>query len=411
MPPILRLSPHPPATETLLRSCMLVLWFMMGVAIYGAPPSPTETVMPLERTAAIALYLGFGVALWFNTRHIAPHALERASMALLAFQAACGFTLHTDLLYLVAAQIPLALPGRAALTWIVCQTALLFVWILLLDSLGAPLQFMQLPQLPHLAVILMTDLGVFAGHGFAFFMGYLAASEARGRRAAERINAELEATREMLAQNTRAAERNYIARELHDTLGHHLVALKVNLELAQHLAQAPNSTALSDSFDLVCRLLADVRAVVGQVRSAPNVDLRGALHTLLAGISECTVHLDFPEALDIRDPGLCHILFRCVQEGVTNTLKHSGARGVWVSFGAQQEDLVVTVRDDGRGCDTPDDGNGLTGMRERLAMAGGSLEIATGAGRGFTLTAQLPGAIRRVDSARMRPEADAGGAA
>ena len=60
--------------------------------------------------------------------------------------------------------------------------------------------------------------------------------ESRGRRAAERLNAELLATQELLEQSSRVAERTYVARELHDTLGHHLVALKVQLELAHHLA-------------------------------------------------------------------------------------------------------------------------------------------------------------------------------
>lgn len=390
----------PPATETLLRGCMLVLWFMIGVAVFGARPLPTESPEPLKSTGAIALFLGFGLAFWFNTRRIAPHRLERRAMVLLAFQFASGLIVHTDLLYLVAAQIPLVLPGRAALIWIVCQTLLLFVGIFWLDSMGAPLQLMQLPRLSHVYLILLTDITVFAGHGFAFFMGYLAASEARGRRAAERLNAELAATREMLAQNTRAAERQYIARELHDTLGHHLVALKVNLELARHLAQGPNAAALTDSFELVCRLLTEVREVVGQVRSAPNMDLRGALRTMLNGISECSVHLVFPDDIAIPDPVCSHILFRCVQEAVTNTLKHAEAQNLWVEFGDSDQGLTLMIRDDGKGCRVPSGGSGLMGMRERLESAGGQLEILAGAGQGFALTARLP--------APSKPRGDAG---
>jgi two-component system sensor histidine kinase DesK len=379
-----------PQTETLLRSFMLAFWLMVGIASFAAPPELPAFLVPMHYGVALAIYLGFGWALWINTRCLAGQVAEPWVMARLGLQAAAGFTLNSDLLYMVAAETALVLPGRTAGIWMLVQGVLFSVWIYCLDQMGARLVLMPLPQLPHLVVMLLTDVAVFSGHGFAFFMGYLAASEIRGRRAAERLNAELAATRELLAQNSRAAERSFIARELHDTLGHHLVALKVNLELAQRQSPEPMGAALGDSFALVCRLLAEVREVVGQVKGAPGVDLRLALQTLLAGVTECSVHLKIPDDLAIRDPAHAHILFRCVQEAVTNALKHAGARCIRVELGHEPAGLRLRIQDDGRGCRMLAEGYGLAGMRERLEAAGGSLDIDPGIGRGFALTARLP---------------------
>lgn len=381
-----------PSTTILLRLSVLVFWLMLGVEIFANPATLAKiTSEPQQPLVAMAVFLGFGLAFWYNTRNIAFQALAWRPMLLLAFQGACGFIISTNLFYIVAAEIPLVLPGRAATIWIVAQTLLLTIWIFWLDQTGqGDLEFMPLTQLPHLLVVVLTDIGVFAMHGFAFLMGYLAASEARGRRAAERCNAELLATQDLLTQSSRIAERAYVARELHDSLGHHLVALKVNLELAQQLAQAPAKAAVRDALGIVIGLLSEVRDVVGKVRTKPRMQLRPAVETLLAGITECSVELVFPPVLEITDPAIAHVLFRCVQEAATNTIKHAQASTLRVEFGCEQSNITLLVTDDGKGTAQLIAGHGLNGMRERLESAGGSLSIEHEAGRGFKLLARLP---------------------
>lgn len=194
--------------------------------------------------------------------------------------------------------------------------------------------------------MLLTDMEVFAIHGFAFFMGYLAASEARGRRAAERLNAELMAIRELLAQTSRMAERGYIAQELHDALGHHLVALKLNLDLAQRLTEGKAVAPLGDA-----RVLVDgsVREVVSEVRTRSVMDLRRAIEILLAGIMAPTIQLVFPEDLEVDDPAHAHALFRCIQEAITNMIKHARSHRLWIEFGHDAERITLQIRDDGQG--------------------------------------------------------------
>jgi signal transduction histidine kinase len=380
------------STETLLRVSALIFLLILAVQNLATPiPKGAENSVPPFAFSALA-FLGFGSAFWYNTRDISRQSLGWLPVLLLLFQSACGFTASTDLLYIVAAEIPLVLPARAASLWIIIQTLLLTTWIFWLDYAGiGNLMFLQLPQLPHILVIVLTDIGIFAMHAFAFYMGYLATSEARGRREAERLNAELLATHELLEQSSRVAERNHVAQELHDTLGHHLVALKVQLELALHLATENKAKVpLDDALSLVKKLLSDVREVVSRIRKTENIDIRKAVETLLAGIKSISIHFVFPNGLQINEPALAHVLFRCVQEAMTNTLKHANAKNIWVEFTEDQQSITLTISDDGDGCPLLQPGQGLNGMRKRLEAHKGMLKISHDVSQGFIIKAILP---------------------
>ena len=79
-----------------------------------------------------------------------------------------------------------------------------------------------------------------------------------------------------------------------------------------------------------------------------------------------------------------------MQEIVTNAVRHSGARNLWLTIGMQDHTLTVDARDDGGGTDRVVFGNGLRGMRERVQQAGGTLEVASMRGRGFEVHVRLP---------------------
>ena len=371
---------------------MLTFWLIMGLEIIAAPAPTGDQNSSGSLTVAIVIYLGFGLAFWVNTHDMAVQRWGWRPVVLLAFQAACGFFINSHLLYIVAAEIPLVLPARAANLWITVQTLMLTGWIFWLDHQGmGNLSFLQIPQLPHLWVIILTDIGVFAAHAFAYFLGYLVTSEARGRRQAERLNAELRATQELLEQSSRMAERTYVARELHDTLGHHLAALNVQLELARQLSTENKAKVpLDDALALVKKLLGDVREVVSRVRTPPAIDLRKAIETLLAGIKKISIRFDFPSELQINEPAHAHILFRCVQEAVTNALKHAQAKTLWIEFSEDRQSLTLSIRDDGTGCSDWQPGYGLSGMRERLEAYNGGLEISPDNSPGFSIKARLP---------------------
>ena len=103
------------------------------------------------------------------------------------------------------------------------------------------------------------------------------------------------------------------------------------------------------------------------------------------------IHLELPPRFSVDDPRRAQVLLRCAQEIITNTVRHAGARNLWLRFERTPEnELAMHARDDGRGAPDLKHGNGLIGMRERLAQIGGRLNITTERDRGFALDAWLP---------------------
>jgi signal transduction histidine kinase len=240
----------------------------------------------------------------------------------------------------------------------------------------------------------ITLASILVWQAFAFCSGYLVVHERQASDELARANAELRATQELLAESRRLAERVQISRELHDTLGHHLTVLSLNLEIAKQVSEGKAKEAVEEAQAVTRLLLADVRGVVSDLREEraadPGMDLRHALETLVAGTPSPQVHLAIADGVEVRDPARGHILLRCVQEAITNAARHARARHLWIEVAADGDGLALRVRDDGRGAREVRPGNGLTGMRERVEGAGGRLEIDPGPGRGLALSAWLP---------------------
>src|SRR5690606_24977237 len=179
--------------------------------------------------------------------------------------------------------------------------------------------------------------------------------------------------------------------ELHDLIGHHLTALSLNLEVASHLVQGPARDHVQQAQSVAKLLLGDVREVVSQLREGDSIDLTQALTNLTEGVPGLAIHLELPPRFGVDDPRRAQVLLRCAQEIIPNTVRHSGARNLWLRFVRSDDNqMLVHARDDGHGAPQLRPGNGLTGMRERLAQFGGGLDIVTGGGRGFALDAWLP---------------------
>jgi len=344
------------------------------------------------------VFVAFGILFWVNTREPAT-VVSRRRIALLAVQIGLALILSTDLLYLVAAEVPLVMPPRAAARWITIQLALTTVAGVLLARTDGFEVASGYATLPRATAVVLTLVGVLAGQGFTYCAGYMAATEARSRSALARLNAELRGTQALLADSSRLAERVQISRELHDTIGHHLTVLSVNLELARQLAGSAGGgdralQALSEAQDVTRLLLSDVRAVVGALREDRSIDLRLALEGLAAGTTEPHVHLAFPSGVAVRDPAQAHALFRCAQEAITNTVRHAGARNLWIEVATSPDGgLELSARDDGQGAGAVEPGNGLRGMRERLEEVGGRLRIEAAPRGGFALHASLPASL------------------
>jgi len=224
---------------------------------------------------------------------------------------------------------------------------------------------------------------------FAVSAAHLARSEATARESLARANAELRATQALLTESARMAERLRISRDLHDVLGHNLTSLTIRLDVASRLARGESVEHLQCAREIASTLLEEVRAVVREARVQP-VDLRATLHSLTEGLVGLRVHVLVPENLTPLDPPRADALLRCVQELITNTLRHAQAQELTIELQQSMDGgLVITAKDDGRGGEVAE-GQGLSGMRERFELLGGSLSVACLPGQGFRVRGRIP---------------------
>lgn len=210
-----------------------------------------------------------------------------------------------------------------------------------------------------------------------------------------RVNADLLATRTLLAQGVREAERLRLSRELHDVSGHRLTALKLHLTALARDAGPDTSGRIQDAAMLASELLDDIRAVVAQLRRHDGIVIGELLRTLASGWPSPPVSLSVADGLRVDDIEVAETLLRLAQEGLTNAARHAHAQRVWLTLGDTADALVLQVEDDGRGAAAVVPGLGLTGMRERVAALDGVLSIDASPRGGLRLTARLPRATSR----------------
>jgi signal transduction histidine kinase len=224
---------------------------------------------------------------------------------------------------------------------------------------------------------------------FAVSAAHLARSEADARHHLTRANAELRATHALLAETTRMAERLKISRDLHDVLGHNLTSMAVHLDVADRLAQGMCVEHVRCARQIAATLLSQVREVVSQIRVQP-VDLRATLRSITDGLAGLRVNLSMPDELTALDPARADAVLRCVQELITNTLRHAQARVLLIEIRQSPDGSVcIAARDDGHGGEFVE-GYGLAGMRERFELLGGKLVVTSAVGQGFSIEGQLP---------------------
>ncbi len=238
----------------------------------------------------------------------------------------------------------------------------------------------------------MTVLVLLSTCGFMLFAvsaAHLARSEADARASLARVNDELRATHALLTENARMAERLRISRDLHDVLGHNLTGLAIHLDVASRLARDESAEHLRCARAIAATLLDEVRVVVRQVRVQP-LDLRATLRSIVDGIVGLRVRLALPDDLAALDQPRADAILRCVQELITNTLRHAQADELTIELQQDaQGGLTITASDDGRGGEVVE-GQGLAGMRERFESLGGSLSFARLPGRGFSMRGRIP---------------------
>src|SRR3546814_4143958 len=151
----------------------------------------------------------------------------------------------------------------------------------------------------------------------------VARQQAQARDEQRRLNAELRATRTLLAESARVNERTRISRELHDLLGHHLTALSLNLEVASHITEGKAHEHVGQAHTLARLLLSDVREAVSQIRGNDAIDMSATLLPLADNVPGLRIDMVMPKPFLLDDPERAHVLLRCTQEIITNAVRRS----------------------------------------------------------------------------------------
>lgn len=203
------------------------------------------------------------------------------------------------------------------------------------------------------------------------------------------------------AEQVRLREREQLARELHDTVAHHVSAIAIQAQAGRALADthpdAP-AEALATIEEEASRTLSEMRRMVGVLRDsceasrAPAATLADIERLARDDASSLAVNVTLTGALDDLDATLQSTLYRLAQESVTNAVRHArAARSVAVWVEGETEDVRLRVVDDGEAVvagRAP--GFGLRGMAERVALLGGTLQAGPGRPRGWIVEAVLP---------------------
>jgi signal transduction histidine kinase len=248
--------------------------------------------------------------------------------------------------------------------------------------------------------------GVIAGSAVFFVatFAHMRLNEQQARENAERLMAELEqANAQLAAYATQAEElaitqeRNRLAREIHDSLGHYLTTVNVQIEAAKVVMDSDPERALdamNKAQELAQKGLARVRESVATLRESPvsNRPLHQAIAFLVRETQSTGIVTEFevvgePQALEHK---VALALYRAAQEALTNVRKHARASRVDVLLDFQPGKVSLEVKDNGVGAPETTGGFGLLGIRERMQLLGGRLEISTGVAKGFCLTASVP---------------------
>lgn len=207
--------------------------------------------------------------------------------------------------------------------------------------------------------------------------------------------------RERQLEQVRSREREQLARELHDTVAHHVSAIVIRAQAGRVLAGTDPSAAV-EALEVVeeegARTLEEMRAMVATLRNrgagaelAPPAGVADLARLVRNPGGRLRVDLGLDGELDTLPPTVDAAVYRIVQESVTNAMRHAvNATEVVVRVTAERHTIRVSVRDNGHRTGRGRAGYGLAGLRERAALLGGNLQAGPGADQGWHVEAELP---------------------
>lgn len=247
--------------------------------------------------------------------------------------------------------------------------------------------FLVQPLINGLLALMAVSSGVAAFD----FVGRVIVSEEQAHEQLARYSKEVEELSIM-------RERNRLAREIHDNLGHYLTAINMQAQAAQAILSHDSQQAeeaLTNIQNLAREGLQEVRKSITALRASPmeNLLLHEALETLVSDAQGRGLRVDFQIVGEpvSSSAEIEMTIYRILQEAFTNIHKHAHAKKAVVTLRYQKSPDMIALKvcDDGIGIDKPDGGFGLLGLRERIRLLGGNFQIQTAPGKGFCIEVEV----------------------
>lgn len=290
------------------------------------------------------------------------------------------------------------LPGRLSVTFVSFSLFLItLIYRIPHSSRRNPL----LSAAPERVIFFTLSLALLSGLSLVFVLMLMntVLSERQSREDLAIANEKLRQYALRIENQATLEERNRIAREIHDSLGHSLTALNLQLETALKLYQANPDKAfsfLSRAKELGSKALQDVRHSVSTMRSHPlqGKSLAEAIDILAEDFQKtnniilyCSIDIEYPLAAEFNTA-----IYRLIQESLTNISKHAKATEVNIEAAIHRGSLYITIQDNGRGFDIEQNttGFGLQSMRDRTLSLGGNFTINSAFGCGCQITVEIP---------------------
>lgn len=361
---------------------------------------PENSIWPV-----LGLFVLVGVVMFFQDKaqqhgYLWPYIITITILTSLFYFFGVAPGLYLIIYFIISAQAMMLLPGRWGIAWIILLGLISAITFTITEGLQTGLLLML----------------VYSG-GYLFFgiFGRALMDAQIEREKSQRLYLELQAAHEQLQDYVYRVEelavtqeRNRLAREMHDSLGHRLTVAAVQLEGAQRLIpKDPDKAAeMVDTVrQQVRQSLSELRQTVAALRDPieTGLSIQQALERLVAGFEEGTglvVHATLGSLPPLTDK-LRLVLFRTVQEALTNVQRHAQATQVWLHLSHHFDAISLLVSDDGKGYppDAERLGFGLRGIRERVAQVGGECHCELRQGGGAQLAVRLPLQITSAEDA------------
>jgi signal transduction histidine kinase len=376
----------------------LIEWMTIGIVtlilLFDQPWREWEARMILPKVSVYFILAGiFALSFAFPTKR--PLWQRRAYVAitvgLIISCSLAGYSLDI-LLYLLIAKSCFLLSRRdlvvlllgAGVVWNAAQMRIFYQSIDLINKVPADINHQRL-----LISTILASFGIYiVACTFVLLLSLTIVREQRSRARAEQLTHEIETL-------AATVERSRIAREIHDSLGHTLTALNVQIELAQKLQKRDPDRA-GQSIDIAHQLsaqcLQDVRHAVHSMQDR-TIDLNTAIQTLVQPLQN---HSDLKFDVSLKFPALpptfSHQIYCIIQEGLTNIQRHADATHVQLQGERSGDEIVVSLHDNGIGfhVDQAATGFGLRSMSERAQSIDGHLQVESTPAQGTRLRLIAP---------------------